>query len=156
MNIKERSKTSNLLKEWKVFLNEDKSKKTNKIETVGDLKNLLDPNNKIKSKAKDTLKDMLLDIGVDLLPGGTVAKSLFNFYKSVSSIDDNKKEKLGPLKGLDFDDDFLKFIDENIIIKLIEDMTLKFGNDKKLRDIDINNILINTIKSNHNTKISKE
>ena len=156
MNIKERSKTSNLLKEWKVFLNEDKSKKTNKIETVGDLKTLLDPKNKIKSKAKDALKDTLLDIGVDLLPGGTVAKSLFNFYKSVSSVDDNKKEKLGPLKGLDFDDDFLKIIDENIIIKLIEDMTLKFDDDKKLRDIDINNILINTIKSNHNTKISKE
>lgn len=153
MNIKERSKTSDLLKEWKFFLNEQEKEK---IETVGDLKKILDPKSKMKDAAKSALFSTLKDIGVDLVPGGNVAKSLFNFYKSVSSVDDDKKSDLGPLKGLDFDDDYLEFIDENIIMKLIKDMTLKFDDDKKLRDIDINNILINTIKSNHSTKISKE
>ena len=156
MNIKERDKTSKLLKEWKHFLNEDKSEDTKgKIETVGDLKKILDPKNKIKDKAKGALKDTLLDIGIDLVPGGSVAKSLFNFYKSVSNVDDSNKEKLGPLKGLDFDDDFLDFIDEDIIKKLLSDMVLKFDDDKKLSEIDVNNILINTIQQNHSTKISK-
>ena len=156
MNIKERSRTSEILKEWKSFLNEgvDKEEKS-KIETVGDLKKLLDPKSKIKSKAKSALKDTLLDIGVDLVPGGNVAKSLFNFYKSVANVDDNKKEKLGPLKGLDFDDDFLDFIDEDIIKKLISDMVIKFNDDKRLSEININDLLINTIQSNHNTQISK-
>ena len=96
-----------------------------------------------------------MDIGVDLVPGGNVAKSLFNFYKSVANVDDNKKEKLGPLKGLDFDDDFLDFIDEDIIKKLISDMVIKFNDDKRLSEININDLLINTIQSNHNTQISK-
>ena len=156
MNIKERDKTSKMLKEWKHFLNEEKSEDTkDKIVTVGDLKKFLDPKNKIKDKAKSALKDTMLDIGIDLVPGGSVAKSLFNFYKSVSNVDDSKKEKLGPLKGLDFDDDFLEFIDEDVIKKLLIDMVLKFDDDKKLSEIDINSILINTIQQQHNTKISK-
>lgn len=156
MNIKERNRTSKLLKEWRHFLNEDETENAKgKIKTVGDLKKILDPKNKIKDKAKGAIKDTLLDIGVDLVPGGTVVKSLFNFYKSVSNVDDSNKEKLGPLKGLDFDDDFLDFIDEDIIKKLLNDMVLKFDDDKKLSEIDVNNILINTIQQNHKTKISK-
>ena len=152
MNINERKKTTEVLNEWKSFLNEDKE---NKIETVGDLKELLDPRNETKKSAKKALKNILLDIGIDLVPGGSVGKSLFNFYKSVSNIDDTKKEKLGPLKGLDFDDDFLDFIDKEVIIKLIKDMVSKLDDNKKLSEIDINNILIKTIQSNHKTKISK-
>ena len=152
MNINERKKTTEVLNEWKSFLNEDKE---NKIETVGDLKELLDPRNETKKSAKKALKNILLDIGIDLVPGGSVGKSLFNFYKSVSNIDDTKKEKLGPLKGLDFDDDFLDFIDKEVIIKLIKDMVSELDDDKKLSEIDINNILIKTIQSNHKTKISK-
>ena len=49
MNIKERDKTTKLLKEWKHFLNEDKTENAkDKIATVGDLKKILDPKNKIK------------------------------------------------------------------------------------------------------------
>ncbi len=68
MNIKERSKTSDLLKEWKFFLNEQEKEK---IETVGDLKKILDPKSKMKDAAKSALFSTLKDIGVDLVPGGT-------------------------------------------------------------------------------------
>ena len=163
MNINNRKETAKILNEWKEFLSEDKTieiiNEDKKIETIGDLKKLLDPKKKYKSAALSTLKDTLIGMGLDAIPMGNTAKTaggaLFSFFQACSDVEDGNREKLGPLKGLDFDDDFKDFINSDIMKELLKDMVKEMDDNQKLSDIDINSLLINKIKRDHNTQISK-
>jgi len=151
MNITNRKETAKILTEWKEFLNEDK-----KIETIGDLKKILNPKKKYKDAAIASLKDTLVGIGIDLVPGGSTASTLYSFFKSCSDVDDSNREKLGPLKGLDFDDDFKNFINSDIMKDLLKDMVKELDDNQKLSDIDINSLLVNKIKRDHSTQVAKQ
>jgi len=151
MNINNRKETAKIINEWKDFLNEDKQ-----IETIGDLKKVLDPKKKYMKAAFSTLKDTLVGIGIDLVPGGSTASTLYSFFKSCSDVDDSNRERLGPLKGLDFDDDFKDFINSDIMKDLLKDMVKDLDDNQKLRDIDVNSLLVNKIKRDHSTQVSKQ
>ena len=73
MNINERKKTALLLNEWKNFLNEEnKSNSKKKIETVQDLKEIL-----------DTISEEDLDVKNKSDKNKTVAKKIFSVLLDV-------------------------------------------------------------------------
>ena len=138
MNIKEREKTSSIVKDWKIFLKEEKEEK---IKTIGDLKIAL-----AKKQSFETLKETLVDLGIDLVPYGSTVKTLFGFFKSVSNIPDSKRKIAGPLASLDLDDDFNRFVKEEVINGVLKDIIDDTDDSMPLSKINLNKELVDTIE----------
>ena len=147
MNINERKKTTKILQEWKNFINEEKE---SKIKTIGDLKIAL-----TKKESFKVLKETLIDFGIDLVPYGSTMKTLFGFFKSVSNIPDKKRKLAGPIGNLDLDDEFQKFIKEEVINGVLKEIIKDNDDSVLLKNIDLNNELISRIKTKYHTNISK-
>ena len=147
MNINERKKTTKILQEWKNFINEEKE---TKIKTIGDLKIAL-----MGKESFKVLKETLIDFGIDLVPYGSTMKTLFGFFKSVSNIPDKQRKLAGPIGNLDLDDEFQKFIKEEVINGVLKEIIKDNDDSVLLKNIDLNNELINRIKTKYHTDISK-
>jgi len=147
MNINERKKTTKILKEWKSFINEEKE---SKIKTIGDLKITL-----MKKESFNTLKETLIDFGIDLVPYGNTMKTLFGFFKSVSNIPDEQRKIAGPIGNLDLDDEFQKFIKEEVINGVLKEIIKNNDDSTLLKNININDELIKRIEKKYHTNISK-
>ncbi len=150
MNINQRKKTTQILQEWKNFIKEEKEEKELKIKTIGDLKIAL-----IKKESFKNLKETLIDFGVDLVPYGSTMKNLFGFFKSVSNMPDKQRKIAGPIGNLDLDDEFQKFIKEEVIDGVLKEIIKDNDDSVLLKNININDELIIRIKAKYHTDISK-
>ena len=151
-----------MLKEWNSFINEeDKAFDHNlkhdgeEIETIGDLKELLnkikkydessdDERKKIKLKKGANLVKDLTDIGIDFVEistGASIVKNVAKLAYSLYNLKDSDSDKIGDLKGFDIKDKLQKTIKDEVIISCLKDLimqTAKYPDYTKLSDIDIN------------------
>ena len=151
-----------MLKEWNFFINEEDKKFNHnlkhdgeEVETIGDLKELLekikkynessdDERKKIKLKKGANLVKDLTDIGIDFVEistGASIVKSVAKLAYSLYNLKDSDSDKIGDLKGFDIQDNLQKTIKDEVIISCLNNLiiqTAKYPDDTKLSDIDIN------------------
>lgn len=164
MNINERKKTALLLNEWKNFLNEEnKSNSKKKIETVQDLKEILDTiseedldvknkSDKNKTVAKKIFS-VLLDVGADVsgvvVPGASLAKNIFGLISTIAKkTPDSERGKLSSLGGMDLPEDIDKIFTASSITSFLKNRTKELMKEpnKLLSDINFKQELIEWAK----------
>ena len=126
------------------------SQEFNQLETYGDLKKVI---NLIKLKQKGAkIGNIALDTLVGFLPGGSQAKTTYDFVKAAFLKPDTKKTGTW-IDKLDIDDDMSSIIDdtvENGFLKIISQTIDSEPNDKPLEsDFNMNQKMVNYLKNNY-------
>ena len=152
-----------ILKEWNSFLQEEQKKEKfdhdlkydgKKIETLGDLKELLE---KISKKEKidkgvNLVKD-LANVGINLiedLPTGiSTGKAVVNLAYSLSKLKDSESQKLDNLKGFDYTKELQAVIKDEVLVNLLKtfarNLAEKYTDETPLEEININYYVSNRV-----------
>ena len=133
---------------------------TEEMLTVGDLRNSLKSAVRAKQKgiATDGLKDIGVDILVDLIPGAATLKTVGEFFLNIYKMPDGKKSNTA-LDYLNVDDDISAIVDDTVENQFLKDtieMLNELPDNQPLEQISINQRLTDYIADKYNkTKVEK-
>ena len=133
---------------------------TEEMLTVGDLRNSLQSAVRAKQKgiATDQLKDIGVNMLVDLVPGAATLKSVGEFFLNIYKMPDGKKTNTA-LDALNIDDDVSAIVDDTIendflkeFLKILKDLP----DTQPLEGVDMTQELSDFIAGKFNqTKVEK-
>jgi len=149
-----------LFENWRKYLNEAvdweaEAEKTGdepaKLETVGDLRNILDKI--ILAKRTEgglgALKDIGLGAVLDLVPGASTAKTVYDVFQSTYNLPDDKKTNTA-LDKLNVDDQVSAVVDdtvENAFLKGMKSELEGLPDEQSLEELDMTKMLSNYISA---------
>jgi len=116
-----------------------------KIETVGDLRNILDKVTLAKRSKGGiaALKDIGISAVADLIPGAATAKSIYDVFQATYNLPDDRKTNTS-LDKLNVDDQVSKVVDdtvENLFLKGVKDKFEGLSDDTPLEELDMTKLL---------------
>jgi len=141
-----------IIESWRGYVNEQEDP----VQTIGDLRQALKRIIAAKKggQALDVAKDFAVGAVLDVIPGASTAKTLFDLVKTMYKLPDEKRTNTS-LDKLDVDDDVSDIVDDTIENNFLNDLSKRIEDipdTTPLADVDMTKELAAYLSTNHNKR----
>ena len=113
-----------IMESWRKNITEQDPRDASEIQTIGQLKQAIKA--AILAKRKGNVSDEMKKVGagviIDLIPGGSTIKNIFDLVKGTYSMPDDKRTNTG-LDNLNVDDQVSAIVDDRIENQFLKDIS---------------------------------